>query len=185
MLYLIGGTSRSGKSIISIKLLTEKGIPYLPLDAIVMGFTNGIPEYGIHDKLLPNEIAKRMWTFTKALCETLIYHDNDYVVEGEALLPEHVRSLANEHGNKIRACFLGYCETTVDQKVQEIKTNKGDCDDWLVKESDAYISRHVMTMIDYSQFIRDECKIYQMHYFDVSHNFNRAVDEAVRYLLRS
>jgi hypothetical protein len=68
MLYLIGGTSRSGKSIISRKLLTEKGIPYFPLDSVVMGFTNGMPELGIHDKLFPGEIARRTRKFVKALC---------------------------------------------------------------------------------------------------------------------
>jgi hypothetical protein len=183
MLYLIGGTSRSGKSIISRKLLAEKGIPFLPLDAVVMGFAHGIPEYGIHDKLFPNEIAKRMWKFTKALCETLLYLGKDYVVEGEAILPENVSDLANEHGNKIKACFLGYCETTPEQKVHEIKTYQVDLDDWLAKESDAYIRDHVTNMIGYSNFIREECRTYQMPYFDVSRDFNLTVDVAVRYLI--
>jgi hypothetical protein len=183
MLYLIGGTSRSGKSIISRKLLTEKGIPYFPLDSVVMGFTNGMPELGIHDKLFPDEIARRTWKFVKALCENLIYLGNDYGAEGEALLPEKARELANEHGDKIKACFLGYCETTPEQKVREIKTYKGDPDDWLVKESDAYIQDHVTNMIEYSKFIREECKTYQLHYFDVSRDFNLAVDKAFRYLI--
>ena len=30
----------------------------MSVDAIMMGFTNGIPEYGIQDRLWPDEIAK-------------------------------------------------------------------------------------------------------------------------------
>jgi len=183
MLYLIGGTSRSGKSIISRKLLTEMGIPYLPLDSIVMGFTNGIPECGIHDKLFPDDIARRMWKFVKALCENLIYLGKDYAIEGEAILPENVHDLVKEHADKIKPCFLGYCETTLEQKVMEIKTHKADLNDWLVKESDAYIRDHVTNMIEYSKFIREECRNYEMRYFDVSENFNLSIDKVVDFLL--
>jgi hypothetical protein len=105
VLYLIGGTSRSGKSLITRKLLKEKGIPYFPLDSVVMGFTHGIPEYGVHDKLFPEEIAKRMWPFVKAMCEYLIYVGKDYAVEGEALLPVNVSELMAQHGNK--SVFFG------------------------------------------------------------------------------
>src|SRR5438067_1980290 len=117
MLYLIGGTSRSGKSLMTQKLLSEKGIPYLPLDSAVMGFTNGIPEYGVHDKLFPDEIAKRLWPFVKALCEDLIYVGKDYAVEGEALLPVNASELIARHTGQVKACFMGYCEIDKDQKL--------------------------------------------------------------------
>ena len=162
---------------ISRRLLEEKGIPYLPLDAIVMGFANGMPECGIHDKLFPNEIARRMWEFVKALCENLIYLGKDYVVEGEAILPENAKDLLRAHENNMKACFLGYCETTPEQKVREIKTHKLDLDDWLLKESDAYISDHVANMIEHSKFLREECKTHAIPYFDVSQDFNPAINK--------
>ncbi len=57
MIYIISGASRSGKTLIAEKMVKQYGIPYVSLDWLVMGFTNGIPEYGIHDKLWPNEIS--------------------------------------------------------------------------------------------------------------------------------
>lgn len=48
MLFLVGGTSRSGKTLIARRLLAGKQIPYLSLDWLMMGFNDGIPEYGIH-----------------------------------------------------------------------------------------------------------------------------------------
>ena len=63
MLYILSGTSRSGKTTVARRFLTRTGIPYMSVDAIMMGFTNGIPEYGIHDRLWPNEIAEKNVAF--------------------------------------------------------------------------------------------------------------------------
>ncbi len=183
MLYLIGGTSRSGKSLMARNLLKEKGIPYLPLDALVMGFTHGLPEYRLHDKLFPDEIAKRMWPFVKAMCENLIFVGKDYAVEGEALLPADVSDLMNRHRNQIKACFLGYTEIDAAKKMQEIKTYSEGPSDWLVSESDAYILDHITHMIKYSQFLKESCRTHKLTYFDVSKNFSSTINEAVRYLL--
>lgn len=185
MLYLISGTSRSGKSIVSRRLLKEKGIPYMPLDSIVMGFTQGVPEYGVHDKLFPDEIARRMWRFVKPVCENLMFVGQDYTVEGEAFLPANIRELSDQQGGQIRTCFLGYCDMDVQRKVREIKTHSEGSNDWLVKESDDYIRDHVTNMLGYSKYIREECRIHRIAYFDVSRDFNGAMDEAVRYLLSS
>ena len=81
MLYLISGASRSGKTIIAHNILKQQQIPYVSLDWLVMGFTNGIPEYGIHDRLLPNEIAERLWSFLKAMCESMLWLEGDYVID--------------------------------------------------------------------------------------------------------
>jgi hypothetical protein len=52
--------------------LQQAKTPYISLDWLVMGFTNGIPKYGIHDKLFPNEIAVKFWSFLEAMCENMI-----------------------------------------------------------------------------------------------------------------
>ena len=69
MLYLVSGTSRSGKTLIAKKLLADKQIPYLSLDWLMMGFNDGIPEYGIHHLLWPNEIAEKMWPFLQGMID--------------------------------------------------------------------------------------------------------------------
>jgi adenylate kinase family enzyme len=42
MLYLISGASRAGKTLIAKRISEQVGIPYLSLDWLIMGFTNGI-----------------------------------------------------------------------------------------------------------------------------------------------
>ena len=82
----------------------------------MMGFTNGIPEYGIHDKLFPDEIAQRLWSFLKAMLESMIYVETDCVIEGEAMLPELIIELAKKNPHKLKICFLGYTDVSIDEK---------------------------------------------------------------------
>ncbi len=46
----------------------------------MMGFTNGAPEFGIHDKLWPDEIADKLWPFLHAMFESMLYGEVDYVI---------------------------------------------------------------------------------------------------------
>ena len=182
MLYIISGASRSGKTIVAKKVAAQKGIPYLSLDWIMMGFTNGIPEYGVHDKLFPDEIAQRLWSFIKAMLESMIYVETDCVIEGEAILPELIIELRDEHPDKLTICFLGYTEVNVDQKSKDIRTFSKEKKDWLEDESDAYIADHVKNMVAHSRMIKSSCEEYNLKYFDTSNGFMNAIDDTVTYL---
>lgn len=165
------------------QILRHNGITYISLDWVVMGFTNGIPEYGVHDKLFPNEIADRIWNFVEAMCENIIWSELDVVVEGEAILPHSVRVLQDRHPTNTRSCFLGYADTQTERKVNEVKLFSQGDRDWLTNESDEYITQHIENMVQYSKQIRDECERYQLAYFDTSANFLGAVQRATAHLL--
>jgi hypothetical protein len=96
MLFLVSGTSRSGKTLIAKKILADKQIPYLSLDWLMMGFNDGIPEYGIHHLLWPNEIAEKMSPFLQGMIDCMLTDGMDYVIEGEAMLPQSVALHRNQ-----------------------------------------------------------------------------------------
>ncbi|GAB5409309.1 MAG: hypothetical protein BalsKO_16740 [Balneolaceae bacterium] len=183
MLYIISGTSRTGKSMLAKKISSETGISYFSLDWLVMGFTNGIPEYGIHDLLFPDDIAERSWSFFEAMFESMLYSEVDYIIEGEAILPELMLKFIQKHPKKIRVCFLGYTTIDVDKKVQFIKDFSEAKGDWLNKESDAYILDHVNNMIAHSKKIKKSCQSTGLPYFDTSTDFLQVIKKAEAYLL--
>ena len=185
MLYIISGASRSGKTLIAKKLLTKKGLTYLSLDWLVMGFTNGIPQYGIHDKLMPDEIAERAWPFLKAMIESMIYVGTDCVIEGEALLPEILVELRDRYPDELKICFLGFTKIAVAEKVRELKSYKTNGNDWLLEEPDAYIQDHIQNMIAYSKRIKGSCIKNQIAYFDTSEDLPGVCTKAIRYLLEN
>ena len=51
----------------------------------MMGFNDGIPEYGIHHLLWPNEIAEKMTPFLSGMIDSMLVDGMDYVIEGEAM----------------------------------------------------------------------------------------------------
>jgi len=183
MLYLVSGTSRSGKTLIAKKILADKQIPYLSLDWLMMGFNDGIPEYGIHHLLWPNEIAEKMWPFLQAMIDSVLVDGMDYVIEGEAMLPQLVADLVEKNPDVIKAVFVGYTEINVEDKVALVKEHGDGENDWLTGESDAYIRDHIGNMIAYSKMIKNECEKHGLSYVDTSDDFLGAVQAATDFLV--
>ena len=183
MLFLVSGTSRSGKTLIARKILADKQIPYLSLDWLMMGFNDGIPEYGIHHLLWPNEIAEKMEPFFLGMVDCMLVDGMDYVIEGEAMLPRLVARLVEKHPDKIRVVFVGYTDIDVKDKVALVKKHGGGENDWLTKKSDDYISDHIGNMIAYSKMIKDGCEEHGLSYFDTSNDFPGAIEAATEFLV--
>jgi len=183
MLFLVSGASRSGKTLIARKLLADRQIPYLSLDWLMMGFNDGIPEYGIHHLLWPNEIAEKMGPFLQGMIDCMLVDGMDYVIEGEAMLPRLVADLVEKNPDKINAVFLGYTEIAVKDKVALVKKHGGGENDWLTKESDEYVRDHIGNMIAYSKSIKNGCERHGLSYFDTSDDFLGAIEAATDFLV--
>ena len=183
MLYLVSGASRSGKTIIARKILAKKRIPYLSLDWLMMGFNNGIPQYGIHHLLWPNEIAEKMAPFLHAMIGSMLVDGMDYVIEGEAMLPQLTADWLNEHPEAVRAVFLGYTDIDVNDKMMLVKKHGDAKYDWLISKSDEYIRDHIDNMIVYSKKIKRGCEKHGLTYFDTSEDFPRAIEAATQFLV--
>ncbi len=183
MLLLVSGTSRSGKTLIARRILADRQVPYLSLDWLMMGFNDGIPEYGIHHQLWPNEIAEKMEPFLLGMIDCMLVDGMDYVIEGEAMLPRSVARLIEKHPDEIGAVFLGYTEIDVKEKVALVKKYSNAENDWLTKESNAYIQDHIENMIAYSKMIKTECEKHGLSYVDTSRNFLESIKAATNYLV--
>lgn len=176
MIYIISGVSRSGKSILAKRLAKERQISLLPVDSLMMGFMEAFPESGIHHELWPNEIAKKIWHFVETMIDYMILNGMDYIFEGEAFLPEDIHNLQMKYPNLIKACFMGYKDMDVKDKVAMVKGYPSHANDWLVTKEEAYIIDHIGNMVDYSRFIYQECTEHNIQYFEVGMEFNPSLN---------
>ena len=183
MIFLVGGSSRSGKTLLARKVLAENRISYLSLDWLMMGFNDGIPEYGIHHLLWPHEIADRMEPFLLGMINSMLIEGSDCVIEGEAMRPKMVAELIEKHPDKIRAVFVGYSEIGVAEKVALVKKHASGENDWLTEKSSEYINDHIGNMIAHSKTIKSECEKHELPYFDTSENFSKAMTDAKNFLV--
>lgn len=183
MLYIISGASRSGKTMVAKQLSKQLEVPYLSVDFLMMGFMHGVPEMEIHDKLWPHEIAEKMWRFLEPFMETIIYSNTDYILEGEAFLPDKVSNFINKHQEHVRAVFMGYTTIGLEEKVSDVKTYAGE-HDWLVQLEDEKINEHIQNMIEYSILIQKQANQFNLNYVDTSTEFLTNINKSCDLLER-
>jgi hypothetical protein len=80
MLYIVGGSSRSGKSTLAERMRLRHGVPWFALNALKMGLHLGAPAYGVNPNEDDIETADRMWPIVKGAFEHLIFDGRDYRV---------------------------------------------------------------------------------------------------------
>lgn len=183
MIFIIGGTSRAGKTLAAKNVSKELRIHYLSIDWLVMGFGNGIPDFGIHHMLMPDDIANRIWPFLKAMIEGVILNNEECVIDGEALLPELVKELIDKYPNDIKVCFLGYTNTSLTEKVKQVKQYAASNHDWISDKSDEYITDHIKNMLPHSLYIKKSCKEKKIKFFDTSNDFEKKLDEVKKFMM--
>ncbi len=181
MLYVIGGASRSGKTLLARRAVTEKQIPYFPLDALFGTLAHGAPESGVRyeDSLLDRPI--KMWPLAKHLFNFFFKEEQNYLIEGDSILPNQIHELIVEE-KPIKCCFFGYAELTKNEKLSLVRQHHQGDIDWTKGISDEEMLTMIDEMIQFSKYLQQECSKYGIKYFDVSHDFKGVRDKAFEYL---
>lgn len=175
MIYIIGGASRSGKSILARELSREISAPYFQLDWLVMGLKNGAPQLEIDDKLWPDEIAIKMWPVLSSIIENAVLQGVDYIFEGEAFLPSKVYNLCLMYPGKIKPIFLGYNAIDLEKKYLSIINYSEKERDWIFGKKEDYIKSHIINMSTFSCLVKDQCQKYGFEYFDTTDDFEESI----------
>lgn len=187
MLYIIGGASRSGKSIISRRLLAEKQVPYFPLDVLISSIEGVRNDLGIFHGQDFIQKASQLWkhSITRNLFEHLALYEKNYLVEGDCILPEQIHEIQQKFSDsQLRVCFVGYPELTPTEKLSIIRKYNDNLDDWTVKHDDEKMLGYINEMIEYSKYLKDECEKYGIKFFDVSKDFDKVHEEIYLYLMK-
>jgi 2-phosphoglycerate kinase len=134
MIYLIGGSPRTGKSSLAKALAAKTSIPYISADDIASVITPYIPEQEYPEKLpirfLRKEVnnsndafyskysaedivgfylrqAVTLWPGFKNFIQYALADNHDFIIEGWQILPNLVNTIGgSENKEKIRTCFL-------------------------------------------------------------------------------
>lgn len=184
MLYILGGSSRSGKSITGRRFVKELAIPFFCIDFLTSSLQE-IESLQIRHGLPFIEKAEKLWPLVKPLLGHLLREEPDYFIEGDGILPKHIRELFDEYPGEVKVCFVGFADTTPDQKLKEVREFGNQKDDWTKRHTDEEVKVFLQDMITFSNYIKNECGKYEIKYFDVSFNFNERLDEVFHYLSKS
>ncbi len=182
MLYIIGGAPRAGKSILAQRMLAERNLAYFPTDILMMGIAKAMPQSGLKPRDSAPTRAEIMWPMLRAMASTIIENGDDYLLEGDVLMPSHVVELRERFGPAIKSCFMGYASIDSSVKMRDIRQFAAGKTDWTNECEDAHLLRLVLELRKFSQVLRDECREFRLPYFDGSLSFSGAIAEAATYL---
>ena len=183
MLYLIGGASRAGKTLVAQQLLEKYAIPRFSVDYLITALQKGAPDLGIHHDQKRQERSERVWPYLKPLLCNLLHEEPSYTVEGDALLPKLIRELIDENPERVRACFLGYPRIELEQKLKAVVSFTGRINNWTSGMSAVELEPYICEGIKDSREIEIECKAANLSFFDISRDFEAGINLAVDYLV--
>ncbi|MFG1496593.1 hypothetical protein ABMA57_08155 [Saccharospirillum sp. HFRX-1] len=181
---ILGGASRTGKSLISRELLPRLGVPYLSIDPIKMALSKAVPSYPLDTDASSIAVSEQLWPFVRALLINMHETGLSYLVEGE-VLPWQVAQLSDQLGFALPACFVGYQNVVVSQHVAQIKRHYHLPNSWTIDMSDADLHRLVEEGVDYSRYLCAECERYGLYYQDFSVDFDTAKAAVIAYFERA
>ena len=178
MLYIVGGCSRSGKSILAERMRVRHGVPWFPLDALKMGLHLGAPSLDVHPDKDDLETADLMWPIIKGVLEHMLFDGRDYLVEGVNLRPRTIAAFLEQADEPITVCFLGYTDLSVETKMAHVAQYAGVPNDWLNRTGEANVRRYVEVSRSISRHLRDECEATGFPFIDTGSNFHAGVEAA-------
>lgn len=182
MLFIVGGAPRAGKSILAQRMLAERKLAYFPTDILMMGFANAMPESGLELRDPAPVRAAIMWPMLRAMASTIVENGDDYLLEGDVLMPSHAVELRDRFGAPIRSCFMGYASVDAEAKMRDIRQFAVGKEDWTNDCDDAHLLLLAREFREFSQVLRDQCRELRLPYFDGSQSFHGAIAAAAEYL---
>lgn len=182
MLYIVGGCSRSGKSMLAERMRAQHGVPWFSLDALKMGLYLGAPMLNVHPAADDLNTADQMWPIIEPILDHALFDGRDYLVEGVNLRPQTVARFIHEADKPVRACFLGYPEMSIEAKALEVAHHLGPPTDWLHRTGTDNVRRYLTIGRQLSLLLREDCASLAIPFVDTGIDFHAGIDAAERIL---
>jgi hypothetical protein len=181
---IIGGVSRSGKSILSRKLSESLKLNVLPVDALVVSLTAGFPQLGINWNE-HRQSKERIAPFLRVLiCKLAFRSGFSYAFEGDHLTPDLLHDLGPDYPI-LQGCvpvFLGSQAANQGQKLRALREYSKTNLCYTKHMSDEQVSGLISDLAGESKRLEARCKELGFPYFDTSTDFHAAIDAACVYV---
>ncbi len=204
MIYLIGGSPRSGKTILSKKLSQDLGIPYLSTDTLRLFMVACLDDedkysYFPFEKMFDStaidsfykkysgdsilkadvEEAKNLMPGIVAFIKYFQSSNSDYILEGVHFLPELISGLQEDEG--IKTVILSKKDS--DKIYEGLIENRGN-NDWIADniQDDGTLLAAAKSLSLYGEYFETEAAKYNIAHINTEDSFFDKIEEALTYL---
>jgi 2-phosphoglycerate kinase len=163
MVYLIGGSSHVGKTLLAQKLMERTGYPYTSLDHLKMGFIrSGMTDLTVEDDL---EMRYWMWPFVTGMIKTAIENEQNLILEGCYIPVEWQDSFSEEELSHIKCIFIVMSEAYIRNHIADI----ADYANVIEKRLDDEID--IERLIECSEGFKNDCEEYGVLCYVIDEEF--------------
>lgn len=206
MLYLIGGSPRSGKSTLAKMLGKKLDCKYLSVDDLRSAILPYIPKEELREKCpfefmyfndndaffekySPQEMlkadirdAETLWPGVKEFLNHQFLCDQDFILESVPLMPALINELkSHKMWDKVRVVYV--VKTDV-EKIREGFEKNDSKSDWLLKNTtkSETLDRAALMVSEYGKYFVSEAEKNGFRLFDTSDNFNSKLELVFEFL---
>lgn len=121
MIYLIAGSSHTGKTCLAQRLLEEKHWPYLSLDHLKMGLIrSGNTDLTVFDD---DKMTAYLWPIAREMIKTAIENGQNLIVEGCYIPHSWAADFPESYRNHIRAVWLIMSRDYIESHFDDIRSH--------------------------------------------------------------
>jgi hypothetical protein len=121
MIYLIGGTTHTGKTLLAQRILEEKHIPYLSLDHLKMGLIrSGNTDLTVFDD---DKLTAFLWPIAREMVKTAIENGQNLTIEGCYIPHNWAADFEEDYRKNIRAVWLIMTPEYIESRFADIQGN--------------------------------------------------------------
>ncbi len=204
MIYLIGGSPRSGKSILAKRLARKINCPWISIDDLRFFASPYVKKDKLpFDRMYPNDTdlffskfrpqkiiraeiveSHTLWPGVKSLIKHRIACQQDFIIEGVQLLPKLVDALKKEKfWNDIKIVYL-------------VKINKNNIlngfkqsriqNDWVIDnaKSEKTLLKATEVFSQYGKYFQKEAEKYGFKVFVLDKSFKTKLNKVASYLIK-
>jgi hypothetical protein len=164
MLYFLGGTPRSGKSILAREISRRTGVPTVSTDLLRGVLMQVVPD--LRDAMSVGDPVREADVFSPHLMQTALVAEiqlENCLIEGVGFLPRQLPRLAEMVGSDIRACFLGRSSSTVDDLFGHPSDHR-DYERLSSEERDAFPEH----LARWTKLVADDCEKWGFPFVDLA-----------------
>ena len=163
MVYLIGGSSHVGKTMLAQKLMERTGCPYTSLDHLKMGFIrSGMTDLTVEDDL---EMRYWMWPFVTGVIRPAIENEQNLILEGCYIPVEWQDSFTDEELAHIKCLFIVMSETYIRDHIADITDYANVIEKRLADEID------MDRLIECSAYFEEACREHSVPVYVIDGEF--------------
>ena len=164
MIYLISGTTHTGKTVLAQRLLEEKHWPYLSLDHLKMGLIrSGTTNLTVFDD---DKLTDYLWPIAREMVKTAIENNQNLIIEGCYIPHSWAEDFDENYRTHIRAIWLVMTKDYIETHFDAIRCHASAIEQRL---DDSGLSKEMLTRDNLQNL--EQCKQYGCEYILIDEDY--------------